>query len=132
MVNMPPPRKTIAIVDDDFSVRQAIDRQLRAAGYRCESFASAEDFVAIAASVGAACLLTDIHLGGMTGIDLALHPTVTGLNLPVVLISGSIDPSVEVAARQIGVAFLRKPICGAVLLETIIDTVGAPIADGDL
>ena len=129
---MTPPRKTIAIVDDDFSVRQALARQLRAAGYRCESFASAEEFVAIAATVGAACLLTDIHLGGMTGIDLALHPVVTELNLPVVLISGSIDPTIEVAARQIGVAFLRKPITCTILLETIIDTVGAPIADGDL
>lgn len=129
---MTPPRKTIAIVDDDFSVRQALARQLRAAGYRCESFASAEEFVSIAATVGAACLLTDIHLGGMTGIDLALHPVVTELNLPVVLISGSIDPTIEVAARQIGVAFLRKPITCTILLETIIDTVGAPIADGDL
>jgi FixJ family two-component response regulator len=131
-MHMTPPRKTIAIVDDDFSVRQALDRQLRAAGYRCESFASAEEFAAIAATVGAACLLTDIHLGGMTGIDLALHPVVTALNLPVVLISGSIDPTIEVAARQIGVAFLRKPITCTILLETIIDTVGAPIADGDL
>lgn len=129
---MTPPRKTIAIVDDDFSVRQAIDRQLRAAGYRCESFASAEEFLAIAATLGAACLLADVHLGGMTGIDLALHPGVTGINLPVVLISGSIDPTIEVAARQIGVAFLRKPILCQTLLETIVDTVGAPIADGDL
>jgi len=129
---MPPPRKTIAIVDDDFCVRQAIDRQLRAAGYRCESFASAEEFLAIAATLGAACLLSDVHLGGMTGIDLALHPAVTGLNLPVVLISGSIDPTIEVAARQVGVAFLRKPIHCQALLETIVDTVGAPIADGDL
>ena len=129
---MSPPRKTIALVDDDASVRKALERQLHAAGYRCVSFASGEEFLTIAATLGAACLLADIHLGGMSGLELALHPKVTNLELPVVLISGCNDPKIEIAASEIGAAFLRKPITSQALLEAIVDTVGPPIADGDL
>jgi FixJ family two-component response regulator len=128
---MPTPRKTIAIVDDDPAVLKAIERQLRAAGYRCATFASAEDFLALAASVGAACLLADIHLGGMTGLELALHPLVSELRLPVLLMSGSDDSVTEAAAREIAVAFLRKPIPCQQLLDSIVDTAGPPLAADD-
>jgi|SRR5688572_12088251 FixJ family two-component response regulator len=128
---MSPPRKIIALVDDDASVRKALERQLHAAGYRCVSFASGEEFLEIAATLGAACLLADIHLDGMTGLELAVHPKVTNLALPVVLISGCNDPRFETPAREIGCAFLRKPVTSQTLLETIVDTVGPPIADGD-
>lgn len=128
---MPPPRKTIAIVDDDAGLRASIARYLRAAGFRCESYASAEDFLAVAAGLGAACLLADVHLDGMSGLELALHPTVTGLNLPVVIMTGSDDPMIEVPAREISVAFLHKPFACNALLEVIVDTVGPPIADGN-
>ena len=64
---MPPPRKTIAVVDDEVALRNALERLVRAAGYRCESFASAEEFLAVAAGLGAACLLADIHLGWHDG-----------------------------------------------------------------
>jgi FixJ family two-component response regulator len=128
---MPPKRKLIAVIDDDDSVRTALARQLSAAGYRCEQFASAEDFLAIAPLCNAAAVLSDIHLGGMTGLQLALHPVITSLNLPVVLISGSQDPLIEEPARTIASAFLCKPIAPGKLLEAIVDTVGPPIADGE-
>ena len=129
---MPTPRKTIAIVDDDASVRKALERQLGAAGYRCATFESAEEFLLVARILKPACLLADIHLGGMSGLELAVHPTVTGLRLPVVLISGSNDPQVEGPAREIGTAFLRKPIPSQVLLDAIVDNAGPPYADGEL
>lgn len=126
---MPPRRKLIAVIDDDASIRKALDRQITAAGYRCHAFVSAEQFLSVAALCGAAAVVCDIHLGGMTGLALARHPTVTALSLPVVLISGSADPSVEEPAAVVGAAFLRKPIAPGKLLEAIVDTIGPPIAD---
>jgi FixJ family two-component response regulator len=128
---MPPYRRLIAIVDDDVSVRRALERQVRAAGYRCAAFASAEDYVAVAQTCNAATVVCDINLGGMTGLQLALHPEVTRLNVPVVLITASVDPLIEVAAREISAVFLRKPIPCQELLDAIVDTAGPPIADGD-
>ena len=128
---MPPKRKLVAVIDDDHSVRTALDRQISAAGYRSHAFACAEDFLKVAALCGAACIVCDIHLEGMSGLELALHPAITSLALPVVLISGCDDPTIEEPARVIAAAFLRKPIPPGKLLEAIIDMVGPPISDED-
>jgi FixJ family two-component response regulator len=128
---MPTPRKTIAIVEDDDSVRVAMARQLRLAGYTCRAYACADEFLTATHDAPADCLVTDIQLGGMTGLQLAMHPAVTGKNLPVILITGTCDPLLEIPAREIGAAFLRKPIRAEVLLEALIDIVGPPICDGD-
>jgi FixJ family two-component response regulator len=121
----------VAVIDDVPSVLKALDRQVSAAGYRSHAFASAEEFLAVAAFCGAACVICDIHLGGMSGLELASHPVVTSLNLPVVLISGGWEPSVDDPAHATAGAFLQKPIPPGKLLETIVDTVGPPIADGE-
>jgi FixJ family two-component response regulator len=128
---MPIERKLVAVIDDDASVRKALDRQIRAAGYRSHAFASAEEFLAVAMLCGAACVVSDIHLGGMTGLELALHPIITAMALPVVLISATDDPRIAEPAQVIAAAFLRKPIPPGKLLEAIVDTVGPPIADGE-
>lgn len=128
---MPPYRRFIALIEDDVSVRKALERQIRAAGYRCEGFPSAEDFLAVACTCKADAIVADINLPGMSGLELALHPEVTRLDLSVVFVTASVDPVIEVAAREIGAAFLRKPIAGSELLDAIVDTAGPPIADGD-
>lgn len=128
---MPPKRKLIAVIDDDASVRKALDRQITAAGYRCHAFMSAEQFLSVAALCGAAAVVCDIHLGGMTGLEFAKHPTITRMNLPVVLISGSGDPNIEEPAGVVGAAFLRKPIPAGKLLEALVDTIGPPLTDGE-
>jgi len=128
---MPPERKLIAVIDDDPSMRKCIERLLRASGYRCESFASAEEFLLVASVCRAACVIADIGLDGMSGLELALHPTVTSMNVPVVLITGGGDPMLEEPARVIAAAFLHKPIPPGMLLEAIVDTVGPPITDGE-
>jgi FixJ family two-component response regulator len=128
---MPPKKKMVAVIDDDPSVRKALHRQINAAGYRSHVFSCAEEFLAVAALCGATCIVSDIHLGGMSGLQLALHPTVIGMNLPVVLITGSDDPLIEEPARVVAAAFLRKPIPPGKLLEAIIDTVGPPIVEGE-
>ena len=128
---MPLKRKLVAVIDDDTSVRKALDRQIHAAGYRAHTFSCAEDFLEGAQLSGVACVVCDIHLAGMTGLELALHPTIMSMNLPVVLISGCDDPLIEEPARVIAAAYLRKPIPPGQLLEAIVDTVGPPIMDGE-
>jgi FixJ family two-component response regulator len=129
---MPPKRKLVAVIDDDPSVRKALDRQINAAGYRSHAFSCAEEFLAVAALCGAACVVCDVDLGaGLSGLELAQHPTVTSMNLPIVLISALDDPRVEEPARVIAATFLRKPIPPGKLLEAIVDTVGPPISVED-
>jgi len=128
---MHPKRKLIAVIDDDESVRKALDRQILASGYRSHPFASAEEYLAVAMLCGAACVVCDIHLGGMSGLELALHPIITSLNVPVVLISASDDASVVEPAREIAAVFLRKPIPPGKLLEAIVITAGPPIVEGE-
>jgi FixJ family two-component response regulator len=128
---MPPKRKLIALIDDDSACRKALDRQMTAAGFRCQAFASAEEFLMVASMCGAAAIVSDVNLGGLTGLDLAVHPVVVGIGIPVVLISGSGDPHIEESAQQIASAFLRKPIPAGKLLDTIVDVVGSPLAYGE-
>jgi FixJ family two-component response regulator len=128
---MPPVRKLVAVIDDDASVRRALDRQLRAAGFRCELFGCAEEFLAVVTELHAHCIVSDINLGGMSGLELAMHPSVIGLNVPMVLITGRHDVLLEEPAQVIAAALLHKPIPPGKLLEAIIGAVGPPIADAD-
>jgi FixJ family two-component response regulator len=126
---MPADRKTIAIVDDDESIRRAIARQLRAAGYRCEAYQSAEDMLYCLTTIVPSGVLADIHLGAMSGLELAIHPELTRRNTPVVLMTGFLDPLVESSARQVAAGFLRKPMTADELLDTIIGIVGPPLVE---
>ncbi len=128
---MPTIRKLVAIIDDEPAIRTALDRQLRAAGFRCELFGSAEEFLAVAGELRADCIVSDINLGGMTGLELALHPMVTRLDVPVVLITAQRDELLEEPAQVIAAALLHKPIAPGKLLEAIVDAVGPPLEDGD-
>lgn len=128
---MPARRKLIALIDDDDSCRKALDRQISAAGFRCQAFANAEEFLRVAAMCGAAAIVSDIHLGGLSGLELAVHPAVIGINIPVVLVSATADPHIEDSAQRVASAFLRKPIPPGKLLDTIVDVVGPPLADGE-
>ncbi len=85
----------------------------------------------VAAVCDAAAIVSDVHLGGLTGLELAVHPAVIDISIPVVLISGSADPHIEESAQQIATAFLRKPIPAGMLLDTLVDVVGPPIAYGE-
>src|SRR5262245_18666363 len=127
---MPNRRKHIAVIDDDASVCKALGRQMCAAGFIARQFSSAEEFLASAPG-GFACVICDIHLGGMTGLELALHPVISERNLPVILISGCGDPVFEEPAQLVAAAFLHKPIPPGTLLDTIIDTVGPPLEDDE-
>jgi FixJ family two-component response regulator len=81
---MPTRLKMIAVVDDDASMLKSIERLLGAYGFATKVFASAETFLDLNAAVNADCLLIDIHLGGMSGIELRHHLTASGCKLPVI------------------------------------------------
>jgi FixJ family two-component response regulator len=121
----------IAVVDDDESIRKALSRQLRAAGYRCEAFACAEDLLFCLSTVVPHGVLSDIHLGAMSGLQLAVHPDVTRRNLPVMLMTGLLDPMYEDSARDVAAAFLAKPFCTDDLLDAVTGVVGPPLVETD-
>jgi FixJ family two-component response regulator len=124
-------RRTIAVVDDDESVRRAVVRALRAAGYRCEAFASAEDLLFCLSTLVPNAVLSDIHLGQMSGLELAVHPAITRRQLPVMIMTGLLDPMFEESARDVAAAFLPKPLCSHDLLEAVVEIVGPPLVEED-
>jgi FixJ family two-component response regulator len=101
---------TVFVIDDDASVRRALERQLRTAGFRVETFASAQDYVARAPQAAIACIVTDVRMPGMSGLDLQDSLAQAGRALPMVFITGHGDIPTTVRAMKGGaVNFLPKP-----------------------
>ncbi len=110
----------IAIVDDDPSVRKALERLLKTAGFEATGFASALDFLADGLATVPECLVLDIHLGGMNGFELYERLVAAGSAVPVVFITAHDDASTREHARQIGSSgYLRKPFEQHALLGAI-------------
>ena len=115
----------VAIVDDDPSVCRALRRLLASARIEAATFPSAAAFLASGRLPEAACLVLDIHLGGMSGFDLQEHLAAAGARLPIIFITAHDDlPTRERARRSGAVAYLRKPFDEAALLEAIAQAVG--------
>ena len=111
---------TVLIVDDDASVRRALGRLIRAAGYDVEVFAGAADYLARDPPARPACLVLDIRLPGMTGIELQRALEGTALALPIVFITGHGDDAVRDQTLAAGaVDVLYKPVDDHVLLAAI-------------
>jgi FixJ family two-component response regulator len=117
---------TIAVVDDDPSVRKALARLLAVFGYRAELFASAEAFLDAAPASDALCLLVDVKLGPMSGLDLARRLAADGFDVPIVFMTGSEKDVVRLQCLDFGcIAFLQKPIPEARLMDAVARAVGA-------
>jgi FixJ family two-component response regulator len=113
-------RKVVYVVDDDPYVRTSVDRLLSTCGFDTELFDSGEDFLARAHSSGAICVVLDIQLPGMSGIELGERIARSGSGLPVIFITGSPDSATQNAARDVGgVAYLAKPCPLDALLAAI-------------
>jgi FixJ family two-component response regulator len=113
-------RQVVAVIDDDPGMLKAIERLLGAKGFDVEAFASAEAFLAGAAASEATCLVLDIHLGGMSGIELRRRLAESGSRLPVVFITALDDEATRKEAMEAGcVAFLRKPFLSHLLIDAI-------------
>jgi FixJ family two-component response regulator len=114
------PQKIIAVIDDDPEMRAALVMLLRSYGYSVETFDSAETFLTFASKCRAACLLVDIQLGDITGVELARQLMAEGFKFPVIFMTGHGDVAVERrAAAAGGIAFLRKPFPATTLMEAI-------------
>ena len=110
----------IALVDDDLSVRRALPRLLRSAGYETRAFASAQELIDSGFGLSAKCLILDIHLERGTGFDLLERLRASGSNAPAIFITAYDDDATRERARALGAcAFLRKPFDGSALLDAI-------------
>jgi len=110
----------VFIVDDDETVRCGLGRLLRSAGIRSEEFASAAEFLARPAFDGVACIILDISMPGLTGVDLQQRLLAGGVDYPVIFLTGHGDLPTGVQAMKRGaIDFLTKPVDEEVLLEAV-------------
>jgi FixJ family two-component response regulator len=117
---MEPRQPVIAIIEDDPSVRIALARLLRSVGWNAVAFDSAEAFLHAAGPESPDCLVLDIRLPGMSGVEFLEHGAVAGLSLPVICMTAHDDVQVRRRATQAGVvAFLVKPVDEQDLLHAI-------------
>src|SRR5258708_4424008 len=113
-------QKIIAVVDDDPEMRASMAMLLSAHEYSVETFDSAETFLTFASKCRAICLLIDIQLGDITGVELARQLVADGYKFPIIFMTGHGDPAVErKAAAAGGIAFLRKPFPATMLIDAI-------------
>jgi FixJ family two-component response regulator len=111
---------TIFIVDDDPSARKGLGFLVRSAGWRCEEYASAREFLARPAYSGIGCVVLDVCMPGMTGLELRDIMTAESIPLPIVFLTGHGDVPMGVDAMKKGaVDFLQKPVNDDALLEAI-------------
>jgi FixJ family two-component response regulator len=100
----------IAVIDDDEPFRVALVESLCSLDYAVRGFSSAEEFVAGDAEASCDCVITDIHMPGMSGLDLKRLLTARGSRVPVIMITARAEPGLEAEAAASGaVCLLRKP-----------------------
>jgi len=116
----PPTLPTVFIVDDDPSIRISIQGLLQSVGLRSESFASAQDFLVRHGSQGPSCLVLDVRLPGLSGLDFQHQLADAGVQIPIIFITGHGDIPMTVKAMKSGaVEFLAKPFRDQDLLDAV-------------
>jgi FixJ family two-component response regulator len=107
----------IAVIDDDEPFRTALLESLRSLGYGARGFASAEEFVAAEGDGDCDCVITDIHMPGMSGLDLKQLLAVRDCRVPVIMITARAEPRLDVRVAASGaVCLLRKPFEASALI----------------
>lgn len=112
--------KVVAIVDDDDAVRVAVEGLLRSAGLTARAYESAEEFIRSGQQSQVSCLIADIRMPGMSGLELQAKLNSENCKVPIVFITAHGDAQMRLQALRAGaVEFLAKPFNDEVLLETV-------------
>ncbi len=120
-----PTRQVVAVVDDDFAVGKAVGRLLKTAGFDALTFRSAQEFLGDSRQVNVACLIVDLKMPEMDGLELQARMKTSGSSVPTVFITAHDDPASEVQALAGGaLAFLHKPFDDTTLLEAVQRALG--------
>jgi FixJ family two-component response regulator len=118
------PDPVIAIVDDDPSAREGLQSLIESAGWRTETFASAQEFLARPGAKAPSCLVLDLQLPGLSGLDLQKRIAAAGLEIPIVFLTGHGNIPASVQAMKAGaVEFLTKPFDEQELLRAIQEAI---------
>jgi len=113
-------RPRVAVVDDDLSVRKALERLLRAAGFDAATFASAHEFFYSLEGQHPDCLVLDLHMPDMNGLEVQRRLGQTGVRIPVVVITGHDEPQTRAQCLSAGATdYLCKPLNDEALLAAI-------------
>jgi FixJ family two-component response regulator len=116
---------TVFLIDDDPSVRRALARRLRTVGLAVETFASAQDYLDRPPQAGIACIVADVRMPGLSGLDLQASLARANRELPMVFITGHGDVPTSVRAMKAGaVNFLPKPFTAEEILAAIAEALG--------
>ena len=111
---------TVFVVDDDASVRRSMERLIRVAGLKVQTFESAREFLNCQRPDGPVCLVLDVRLPGLSGLDLQQELSQSGKQIPIVFLTGHGDIPMSVRAMKAGaVEFLTKPVKKHTLLAAI-------------
>jgi len=110
----------VFVVDDDASVRESLKLLIDSAGWKPETFASAQEFLSCPRALAPSCLVLDVTLPGLNGLELQKRVAADRIDMPIIFISGYGDVPITVQAMKAGaVEFLTKPLVGDVLLSAI-------------
>jgi two-component system response regulator FixJ len=115
----------VSIVDDDASIRRSVRNLLLSLGFQVETFASAEDFLGSAQQGQTGCLVLDLRMPGMSGLELVAHLVDTKQHIPIVILTSHGDEEAREGALRAGVvAFLRKPFRSDELVSAVKRAMG--------
>ena len=113
-------RSVVCIVDDDASLRRSLRNLLMSVGFRVETFQSAELFLESVPRENPGCVVLDLRMPGMSGLDLLRQLAATGSRIPVIILTAHGDDETRRRSLQAGaVAFLEKPFQSAALLDAV-------------
>ena len=112
--------RTIAVIDDDLRVLESLINLLASCGYEAKGYGSAEEFLELGGLQKSSCVITDVEMRQMSGMDLLHHINSTANSLPVVIITGKPSEKSESFYLEKGaVGFFRKPVDGDALVDLL-------------
>ena len=119
----------IAIVDDDRSIREATQDLLKAAGFSASAFGNSMSFLGSPLRASVVCLVADMRMPGMTGVELHEHLAASGIGIPTIIITAHPEEIPRERARQAGIScFLAKPFTPDELLECVREALASRVS----